>query len=99
MTKLLKLSEIAEYLSISMHHSTVVRWTRKGVILDGKQIVLPSKRIGNRIYVDETDLCDFINKLNQQSPDLANANTSPVSIKAEEKRQAERSQRLDEIGV
>ena len=97
MTRLLKMSEIADCLGVSIHHSTVVRWTRKGVILDGKQIVLPSRRIGNRIYVDEADLQDFVNVLNQRSPDQENANASPITAKAEEKRQVERSRRLDEI--
>jgi len=97
MTRLLKMSEIADCLGVNIHHSTVVRWTRKGVILDGKQIVLPSRRIGNRIYVDETDLQDFVDVLNQRPPDQENANASPITAKAEEKRQVERSRRLDEI--
>lgn len=99
MKKLLKTNEIASQLGIQLHHSTVIRWTRKGVVVDGKKVILPSVRIGNRIYVSEEELQNFVAKLNCQVSEFQNPGMSMFSPPVAEKPPAEVSRCLDDMGV
>jgi len=68
--RMLKMSEARELFEkltgVLPHAATVHRWTKAGIF--GK--VLPSHRVGYRLYVYEGDVQDYVRVLTQQENPL-----------------------------
>lgn len=86
------IGKVARHLGINVHHSTVIRWHRKGVLIDGKRIVLPATRFGCRIFVEEADLQEFIAKLNARP-------VQPLEEKAVPAKPSEAGKILDKFKI
>lgn len=98
------IKKVAEHLGISLHHSTIFRWYKKGIVVGGKRVRLKGTRYGNRIFVDEDDLHDFVSKLNGQDIepsdcDLRSFDLDKSSVSPKANRQAEVDRALDELGL
>lgn len=91
----ISIRKVAERLGVKLHHSTPIRWYEKGILIDGELVKLPATRFGRKIYVDEADLLEFVEKMNRGKPTTSTEPARP-SAKASA---AETSGRLDDFGV
>ncbi len=76
------IGKVADHLGINVHHSTVIRWHQKGVVIGGQRIVLPAMRLGHRLYVDETDLAEFVGHLNNKPVEEIKSPQRPPQVDA-----------------
>ena len=64
-SQLLDLSGAAATLPHRPNKSTIWRWCRKGMEINGHRIYLPYKKIGRRIFIARDDLEEFIEALTE----------------------------------
>jgi hypothetical protein len=66
--------ELAEKLNVSV--ATIYAWTKRGIIIDGRQVYLRSQRIGGRRYVSAEFFEDFKAACNPEPVKSAPRNTT-----------------------
>ncbi|MFP4192936.1 MAG: helix-turn-helix domain-containing protein [Candidatus Hydrogenedentota bacterium] len=57
---LMDMSEAAAALPHRPNKSTIWRWCRQGVVINGKRIFLRYQKIGRRVFIKVEDLEEFI---------------------------------------
>lgn len=74
---LMSLKEIIDYLDrkygVRPHKATIVRWRTKGA----KGVLLKSTRLGGQSYTSESDLLEFMERLNAPSDDVSVPQATP----------------------
>ena len=83
---LLSLSQAANSLPHRPAPSTVWRWIRKGVPVNGRRFYLPCKRIGGRIFVDPDELHSFVDALTEADRQAHAPQDREADIEAAERR-------------